>query len=325
MPIDSLQNSANTQTSSRAPDALLLVAHGSRSIDGVHEMDNLATGLSNAFPNVQVRLGYLELSDPPASQVMNEIVESGATDIVVAPLMLHAGGHSKSDVPAVILDAQHRNTSIQIRYARPLGVDHSLLLLGRRRVEEAGGLGQPISVISRGTSDPDANAEAYRASRLLAEMTESTLVIPGFSGVTWPSAPVALEQLCHLGAERIVAFAWFLATGILIDRLKQDYQNFTKSTGIEVIDAGYLGTGREVVDIVVDRVNEAIAGKVSVNCDACLYRRPFPGLEDRVGMPLGVGHSHLAAEHLESGHSHSPDGHSHSPDGHSHHTHQPQA
>ena len=278
-------------------DAVVLVAHGSRSEAGTAEMTKLATAVAGSLPSTAVRIGYLELSNPPASEVVEEVISQGARQVVVVPLMLHAAGHSKSDVPAVVLGARQRHPDTRIVYGRPFGADHELLALGRSRLEHAGALGLPLAVLARGSSDPDANAEAYRASRLLADMTGAPLVAPGFSGITWPTVPDALRQLAQLGASRIAAFAWFIATGVLIDRMREDYVRFTESTGIEVVDGGYLGTGPTIARLVLDRIEEAEAGRTIPNCDACAYRRPFPGLEGRVGQALGTGHSHLAAEH----------------------------
>lgn len=288
------------------PDSVLLVGHGSRSGAGQAEMAELAASVSAALAGVEVRLGYLELCDPPASAVIDEMLAAGARHLVVVPVMLHAAGHSKSDVPAIVAEARRRRPAARIDYARPFGVDHALLALARRRIAAAGGLGAPLAVLSRGTSDPDANAEAYRAARLVAEMVGAPLVVPGFCGVTWPDVPTALEQLRRLGAGRVVGFAWFLARGVLLDRIGEDYARFGAATGMEVIDAGYLGTGPELTGLVLARVDEAARGAAASHCDACAYRRPFPGLEDRVGMAIGAGHSHLAAAHrhgpLPSGH-----------------------
>ena len=279
------------------PDAILLVAHGSRSAAGQAEMAALASAVYTAQPASDVRFGYLELSDPPAAEVMEEVLAGGARDVVVVPLMLHAAGHAKSDVPAIVLDARARRPDARITYARPLGVDHALLSLGLRRLDEAGGRGLPLAVLSRGTSDPDANAEACRVSRLLAERSGTRLAVSGFSGVTWPSVPDALDQLHRLGAERIAVLAWFLATGVLLERMRDDYHRFGADTGVDVCDAGHLGTGPELTALVLERVDEAVGGRTVPNCDACAYRRPFPGLEGRVGLVRGSGHSHLAAEH----------------------------
>ena len=295
-------------------EAVVLVAHGSRSPAGRDEMLALASAVASARPGTPVRAGFLEMSDPPASTVLEDLLDSGVRDVTVVPLMLLAAGHAKSDVPAVVLQARARHPGARIAYGRPLGVDHALLTLARRRLEAAGAVGLPLALLARGTSDPDANAEAWRASRLLADMAETRLVATGFSGLTWPTVTGALEQLQRLGATRIAVFSWFLATGVLLDRMRTDWQAFASATGVGVLDAGHFGIEPELVSLVWSRVDEAGAGWVMANCDTCAYRRPFPGLADRVGMAIGVGHSHLAAEH-RSGHDHGGHDHHHGGDG----------
>jgi len=296
------------------PDALLLVGHGSRSPAGLSEMETLLELVREASPTDDVRLGYLELSQPSAAQVLDDLLAEGARDIVVVPLMLYSAGHSKSDIPALIARARTRHAGARIRYGRPFGADYDLLRLARRRIADVDALGLPLAVIARGTSDPDANAEVCRIARLIAEMTEAPLALAAFSGVTWPSLPEALRQLQLLNVERIAAFTWFIATGVLIDRVRDQYRTFSDTTGIEVVDAGYLVPGPEVASLVLARANEAVNGPVIVNCDTCAYRRSFPGIEDRVGAPIGVGHSHLAEEHRVAGRSnHAHYDHSHLP------------
>ena len=289
------------------PEAVLLVAHGSRSSAGRDELLALAGGVAAARAGTQVRTGFLEMSDPPASRVLDELLDGGAHDVTVVPLMLFAAGHAKSDVPALVLDARAHHRGARIVYGRPLGVDHALLALARRRLQAVGAQGLPLAMLARGTSDPDANAEAWRASRLLADMSETQLVVTGFSGLTWPTVTGALEQLRRLGARRIAVFSWFLATGVLLDRMRDEWEAFASATGVGVLDAGYFGVEPELVSLVWARVDEAAAGAVVVNCDVCAYRRPFPGVSDRVGMPLGVGHSHLAAEHRHHAGDHAGD------------------
>jgi sirohydrochlorin cobaltochelatase len=283
-------------------DGLLLVGHGSRSPTGRAELLELGAGVARQAPELLVETGFLELSEPPAGAALDRLVERGAERLSVVPLMLNAAGHSKSDVPAVVLEGRRRHPRLDLCYGRPLGPDHAILTLARRRITEVGGAGLPLVLLARGTSDPDANADACKAARLVAECVGSRTVATGYSGVTWPSVPEALEQLRRLGAERIVSFAWFLCTGVLVERMRSDFARFSARTGVEVLDAGYLGPDPSLVTLILERHAEALSGDIRMNCDVCAYRRPFPGLEGRVGQELGQGHSHLAAEHRSHGH-----------------------
>jgi sirohydrochlorin cobaltochelatase len=286
-------------------DGLLLVAHGSKSAAGTAEA--MATGeqVAAAHPELAVELGFLELADPPAGPMLDRLVERGCTRIVVQPLILLAAGHGKSDVPAVALEGRDRHPHVEIVFGSPLGVVPELLAIGASNIEQAGAKGLPLLVVARGTSDPDANAEAMRAARLLAEWTQTDFVDVGFTGMTWPTVPEALERMRRLGHERFGLFFWFLCTGKLIERARDQ----VAASALDVVDAGYFGANPALVPIIDQRRREALAGIPRVNCDTCSYRAPWPGMEDRVAQGVGVGHSHLAVEHRSGGHDH---GHHHS-------------
>jgi len=188
---------------------------------------------------------------------------------------------------------------VEIVFGSPFGVVPELLAIGAANIERAGAKGLPLLVIARGTSDPDANADAMRAARLLAEWTGAGFVDVGFTGVTWPTVPEALERMRRLGHERFAHFFWFLCTGKLIDRAREQ----VVASGLDAVDAGYFGPDPSVVPLVEQRYDEARRGVARVNCDTCSYRTPWPGMEDRVAQGVGVGHSHLAVEHRH-GHGH---------------------
>lgn len=286
-------------------DGLVLVAHGSSCAAGVAEAKALGDAVAAGRPDLEVALGFLELADPPAGAVLDELVGRGCRRITVQPLMLLAAGHGKSDVPALVLEGRERHPGVEFLFGSPLGVVPEVLAIAAANLTAVGGAGLPLLVIARGTSDPDANAEAARAARLLAEWSGARDVEVGFTGVTWPSVPDALDRMARLGHRRIAVFAWFLATGKLIDRARDQIAAFTSANGVEVIDAGYFGPDPALVPVIGQRRDEAVAGVHRTNCDTCSYRAEWPGLEGRAGQPRGVGHSALAAEH-RAGHWHSP-------------------
>jgi sirohydrochlorin cobaltochelatase len=312
-----------------AEDGLLLVGHGSYCAVSGTEMSAIGRLVADAMPNVAVEVGYLEMSMPPAGIALDRLVARGVKRVTILPMMLLAAGHSKSDVPAVVVEGRLRHPGISIVYGRPFGVDHALCTIAHDNIAQAGGTGLPLLVIARGTSDPDANGEACRASRLLAEFQKAPFVVTGFSGVTGPRVPEALDMCVRLGATKLTVFSWFICNGKLVQRIVADERAFAAERGIEIIDAGYFGPDARLVPIILERYREARAGKVTMSCDTCAYRLPFPGEEDRVGQPIGVGHSHLAFEHRTGhAHDHADHGHGHShasehdDHGHAHHPHE---
>jgi sirohydrochlorin ferrochelatase len=299
------QQPAERPASPPAPDrdGLLLVAHGSECPAGIDEAMALGAEVTRALPGQAVELGFLELADPPAGVVLDRLVVRGCRRIAVLPLMLLAAGHGKNDVPALVLDGRHRHPQVDLRLGSTLGVVPELLAVAHGNLRASGADGLPLLVVARGTSDPDANAESYRAARLLAEWSGSPDVEVGFTGVTWPSVPTAIDRLVARGHPRLGVFFWFLATGKLVERTRDQ---LAATADVEVVDAGYFGPDPALVPVILQRHHEALTGVARTNCDVCVYRAPWPGREDRAGQPRGVGHSHLAAEHRHAHTHHHP-------------------
>jgi sirohydrochlorin cobaltochelatase len=278
-------------------EGLLLVGHGSESADSGTEMRAIADLVAEQLPDVQVDVGFLEMTEPSAGVVLDRLVAQGCGRIVVLPLVLLGAGHAKNDVAAVVLEGRERHPRCDLLFGSPLGVARDLVAAMGDAVTSSGGRGLPLLLIARGTSDPDANGDASKAARLVAEWSDAPFVHTGFTGVTGPSVPDALEVFARLGFERVALGFWFLCTGKLIERARTDIAAFSDRTGVTVVDAGYFGPDPRLVPIILQRYGQARIGTPVVNCDSCSYRAPWPGYEDRVGQPMGVGHSHLAAEH----------------------------
>lgn len=284
-------------------EALLLVGHGSTSSEGTREMEAIGGLVAGALPDVDVDVGFLELADPPAGPVLDRLAAAGAKRITVLPLMLLSAGHAKNDVPALVLEGRQRHAGLDIRYGGPLGVRRDLVALLGGVITAAGGGGLPLLVIARGTSDPDANGDAAKAARLLAEWTGAPFVHTGFTGVTGPRVPDAVDVFARLGHRRIAVAFWFVCSGKLVDRARGDLAEFGARTGIEVVDAGYIGPDERLVPVITECYRRVLVGAApAVNCDLCAYRAPWPGREERVGQSTGVGHSHHAVEHRHHAH-----------------------
>jgi sirohydrochlorin cobaltochelatase len=288
---------ARRVTGRSASEGLLLVGHGSRCLRSDAEMHALGALVAAARSDVAVGVGYLEMSDPPAGAVADELVALGCRRVVVQPLVLLGAGHAKSDVPAIVVEARRRHPDVEWVFGRPLGVGRQPIALLGNAVVAAGGAGLPLLVVARGTSDPDANSDAHKAARLVAEWTGAPFVHVGFSGVTGPSVLDAADVFARLGHPRIAVAWWYLCHGRLIERGRDELDDFAARTGVEVLDAGHLGPDPSLVPLIDTCYREALAGVVSARCDTCAYRAPWPGREDRVGQAIGVGHSHLALEH----------------------------
>lgn len=278
--------------------SLLIVGHGTRDEGGaaqfrefVQRVGERARGRADVSVDA-VAGGFIELSPPPLRDAVAGLVAAGRGDVVAVPLILLAAGHAKGDIPAALARERVRHPGLRTRYARPLGVHPVLLELLRARLA-ACAVPRPDAVllVGRGTTDPDANADLYRAARLLWETTQNLSigsVEPAFVSLARPSVQEGLERLARLGARRVAVLPFFLFSGVLPQRIVAHSARAAGRLGLQVAVAGLLGErvageGEALADLVLDRYAEALAGPVAVNCDACVYRIAMPGFEHRVG------------------------------------------
>ncbi len=291
--------------------AILLVGHGSRDPEG---NDQVRQTIEELKPQIDsellVETCFLEFERPTIDQGIQTCVEKGATSVFVIPLMLLAAGHSKIHIPAAIDEAKVKYPHVSFTYGRPFGIHEETIEICKSRLEEVGEKineedpDTAVILLGRGGSDPDANSDLYKITRLLWEKLNYKFVEPAFMGVTDPLVKEGVERCIKLGAKRIVILPYFLFTGILIKRLESMIKEFEqKYPGIEFKLAGYFGFHTRLRTIINDRIEEALRGEVKMNCDTCVYR-----IE--------------AMEHIDHHHHHD---HDHDHDHHHHHHHEHEA
>jgi sirohydrochlorin cobaltochelatase len=274
--------------------ALLLAAHGSRSPAGADEALALARRVDQRHPDLAVGCGFIELAPPPLADAAAELVAAGHDDVVVVPLVLLDAGHAKTDVPASVNLAREAHPNASFRYGRALGVHPQVLAACAERIDAAAPADRDevsVLLVGRGATDPDANAELARAARLLWEGRGFAHVEAAYVGLTRPDVSQGLQRLRALGARTIVVLSYFLFTGLLEDRVRQQAAEFDAAhDDVAVVAAGHLGVNDRVADLAVERYHEAAVGAPPRSCDTCVYRVAMPGFEDRVGSPLAPHH-----------------------------------
>ena len=304
------------------PPALLVAGHGTRDDAGAEAFRRFVRELGRHRPELPVAGGFIELSPPPLADAVSELVERGVRRFAAVPLMLVSAGHAKGDIPAALAREKERHPGISYTYGRPLGPHPSLLAVLERRVAQALGdqdasAGEPgdvtVLLVGRGSTDPDANAEVHKAARLLWEGRGYAGVETAFVSLAAPDVPAGLERCARLGARRVVVLPYFLFTGVLPERVRRQAEEWGAAhPETEVRSADVIGPEPELVDLVMERYEEAVRGDLRMNCDSCVYRIALPGFEDKVGAPQqphfhpdedghGDGHGH----HHHGGHAHS--------------------
>ena len=208
--------------------------------------------------------------------------------MVAVPLMLSAAGHAKGDIPAALARERTRHPGLRWTYARPLGPHPALLDLLAARIAAASGAGlrRRRPVVGRGSTDPDANADVVKTTRLLWEGRDYPLAETAFVSLARPDVLEGLERCRLLGARQIVVARYFLFPGVLPDRVAEQAGQYAAAhPELDIRCADVLGDCDEIAALVYERYHEALSGDIRMNCDMCVYRIAMPGFEHRVGEP----------------------------------------
>ena len=316
----------------------MVCGHGSRDTGAVEEFQAVAQGLKERLPQYETDWGFLEFATPVIRTGLDALRAKGIRKVLAVPGMLFAAGHAKNDIPSVLNAYQTQNPELEISYARELGIDLKLIRAAGERVEDAlQKAGDGVSredtllvVVGRGASDPDANSNVAKVTRMLWEGLGLGWAETAYSGVTFPLVEPGLEHATRLGYKRIVVFPYFLFTGILVQRIYH-YTDIVaaKHPEIEFIKASYLNDHPLVLDAFAERVEEIRNGENNMNCQLCKYREQFLGFENEVGLRQESHHHHV--EGVGTGTDESPDAvedthshvHEHSHDHNHNHGHHP--
>ena len=320
---------------------VMLCGHGSRDTDAVTEFAVLSEHLKKRLPQYPVEYGYLEFATPIIRNGLDVLKAKGVERVLAVPGMLFAAGHAKNDIPSV-LNTYAASNGLKIDYGKELGIDPKMMRAAGDRIQEALDANPSkvplhetlLVVVGRGASDPDANSNVSKVTRILWEGFGFGWAETAYSGVTFPLVDPGLEHAARLGYKRIIVFPYFLFTGILVQRIYDATDYVAKRhPNIEFIKAPYLNDHPAVIDTFVERVQQILTGDIAMNCQMCKYRSAVLGFETDVGAVQESHHHHVEginakgpfeivnhAHDHEHGHDHShDDGHTHAPYPHAKH------
>ncbi|MGV9331249.1 sirohydrochlorin chelatase [Nocardia sp. NPDC003726] len=240
-------------TSPAGPPALIAVAHGSRDPRSAATVAAVVDAVAAARPDLDVRTAFLDLTAPSVEQVVDAVAADGHTHAVVTPLLLGSAFHARVDLPGLLAAARARHFGLRLTQADVLGVDAALIgALHDRVVAAAHGLSdrrRGVAVAAVGSSSAAANARtAEVAARLAARTGWRTGIC---FATTEPAVPEAVSRLRAHGADHVLVAPWFLAPGLLTDRLIQ--------AAPEAVHADVLGAHPALTEVILDRYHAAIA------------------------------------------------------------------
>ncbi|PRX47233.1 sirohydrochlorin ferrochelatase [Prauserella shujinwangii] len=237
---------------------LVAVAHGSRDPRSAATVRALVGAVRTVSPGLDVREAFLDLSEPKVGDVLARLHAEGARTAVAAPLLLGSAYHARVDLPGIVAEAAERFPPLRVSVADVLGTDPLLDAVALDRLAAAGAdpadpeLGVVVAAV--GSSHPPANdAVARLAARWQAR--HGCLAAPAFASAAKPDVPAALARLRARGARHFAVASWFLAPGLLPDRVLGQVREHAPGAPV----AEPLGADPRVAELVVRRYHEAVS------------------------------------------------------------------
>ncbi|GAA2001845.1 sirohydrochlorin chelatase [Catenulispora subtropica] len=241
--------------------AMLAVAHGSRDPRHREAVEALVDAVREQRPELRVEAAFLDHCGPTAARALHGLVRDGYQHVKVVPLLLNTAFHVRQDIPAAVRSAhgelprRWRSTVTEPVLTAPLG-PHPLLLAGmERRLREAGvwpGDEEASVVLAwAGSSDRKAAAVVDEVARYWQDSGwERVLAVPAVGD----QAGDAVRSLRRQGARRVVVAPYFLAPGLLADRIRDS----ALRAGADAV-AAELGAAPEVAATVLARFDGSVA------------------------------------------------------------------
>ncbi len=107
--------------------ALVLFAHGARDRRWAEPFERLRGILAARLPDVTVALAFLELMTPDLPTLVQELEDSGHSEVTVVPVFFGQGGHVLRDLPALADRLRAEHPEMTLKLAGAVGEDAGVL------------------------------------------------------------------------------------------------------------------------------------------------------------------------------------------------------
>lgn len=107
-------------------EALIILDHGSRKPTAHLELMDFVARLRADEPEWIIEGAHLELADPRFPEVLEGVVQQGATSVKVLPWFLATGMHLNEDVPELMDNARTHHPEVKFELLKHLGSSTAL-------------------------------------------------------------------------------------------------------------------------------------------------------------------------------------------------------
>ncbi|WP_069591956.1 sirohydrochlorin nickelochelatase [Methanosphaera sp. WGK6] len=229
---------------------ILLVGHGSRLKYNKELVTEVARKYALTMPDYNVEVGFMELVEPSIPQSFNKLKETGVNKIIVNPVFLAHGMHTKIDIPTILglgplVDLEnhphhhhnhnhehhhhhHRDAKSEpvefdgeIIYLEPLGADDKIVDIITDRINnelEKNPTNPPentgILLIGHGSTLPYNNEVIESIAKKYISQNKDYPIEVGFMQLSKPTILESFDKLKEKGVKKVIACPIFLAHGI---------------------------------------------------------------------------------------------------------------
>lgn len=238
---------------------VLYVSHGSRIAEATAEAIQFIEAVQHKVDVPLQEICFLELAEPTVAQGIETLVEKGATEISVIPVLLLSAGHYFKDIPAELDEAKQHHPELTFTYGQPLGVQSRLTHILKERIDETNVVPHDdakILVVGRGSYNPQTKIDIEAIAHELGNITGFKDIDVCYLAACKPSFEDALSSALDSEYSQIfiVSYIWF--TGVLEKHIRQTV-DVSKEHG-DIILCDHLGHHEAMKEALKDRVYETL-------------------------------------------------------------------
>lgn len=149
----------DTNSNSENKTGVLLIGHGSRLPYNKEVVSSIADKYAKKHPELNIEVGFMELAELDIPSAFNKLKETGVEKIIVMPVFLAHGMHTKRDIPKILglepeeIEAtdnehghhhgHHHDEEVEtiefdgeLVYIEPLGADDAIVDIVSKRVSK---------------------------------------------------------------------------------------------------------------------------------------------------------------------------------------------
>lgn len=243
-----------------SPDVkgILLVGHGTRDENGTREFFELAGVLADRMSPVPVEGCLLEFQHPTIPEAWRRLTDKGVTHIRVAPLLLFAAGHARSDIPDAVHECAKETPQVSHSQSGPLSRAATIVDLLESRIRQVvdplpcscDDESVALVMVGRGSYDPCAKADMRILGEIVARRCGFQTNETAFYAMAEPKLPEVLDQVTSDASIRtVIVQPHLLFQGRLYDAIERLVDEAgQRHPGVKFILGDYLGPTQEVAD-----------------------------------------------------------------------------